>query len=59
MHYLSDEELRRVEPAEQAGVRSPIPTQVVSNGEFTPLPQSEDQRRLRVARGQHLMDALG
>ena len=31
-HYLSDEELRRVAPAEIASFRSPIPTQIVSNG---------------------------
>jgi hypothetical protein len=45
-HYLSEDELRRVEPAELAGFRSPIPTQVVSNGEYNPPPQSEEQRRV-------------
>jgi predicted TIM-barrel fold metal-dependent hydrolase len=35
-----------VEPAELAGFRSPIPTQVVSNGEYNPPPQSEEQRRV-------------
>jgi predicted TIM-barrel fold metal-dependent hydrolase len=45
-HYLSEDELSRVEPAELAGFRSPIPTQVVSNGEYTPPPQSEEQRRV-------------
>ena len=46
MRYLSDEALELAQPAEQLSLRSPIPTQVVSNGEFTPLPQSEDQRRV-------------
>jgi hypothetical protein len=45
-HYLSEDELSRVEPAELAGFRSPIPTQVVSNGEYTPPPQSAEQRRV-------------
>jgi len=46
MRYLSDDDLTRTRPAETISCRSPIPTQVVSNGEFTPLPQSEDQRRV-------------
>jgi hypothetical protein len=33
-------------PAESASFRSPIPTQIVSNGEFTPLPQTREQRRV-------------
>jgi uncharacterized protein len=37
--YLSDDELRRTAPAEVASFRAPIPTQIVSNGEFHPLPQ--------------------
>src|SRR5438034_2151867 len=41
-HYLSDEELRRTAPAEVASFRSPVPTQIVSNGEFNPLPRSEE-----------------
>ena len=45
-HYLSEDELSRVEPAELAGFRSPIPTQVVSNGEYNPPPQSQEQRRV-------------
>src|SRR5688572_31984993 len=44
MRFVSDSELATLTPAEQRDVASPIPTQVVSNGEFTPLPQSEDQR---------------
>ncbi len=45
-HYLSDRELQHVAPAESASFRSPIPTQIVSNGEFNPLPQTPDQRRV-------------
>jgi hypothetical protein len=45
-HYLSDAELRRTAPAELASLASPVPTQVVSNGEFNPLPQTPDQQRV-------------
>jgi len=45
-HYLSEQELSRTAPAESAAFRSPIPTQIVSNGEFTPLPQTPEQRRV-------------
>jgi hypothetical protein len=41
-HYLSNEELTRTAPAEVASFPSPIPTQIVSNGEFVPLPQTRD-----------------
>jgi hypothetical protein len=44
-HYFSDEELKRTDPAEST-FRSPIPTQIVSNGEFNPLPQTRDQQRV-------------
>ena len=39
-HYLSDDELKRTAPAEVASFRGPVPTQIVSNGEYNPLPQS-------------------
>src|SRR5262245_49671912 len=45
-HYLSDAELQRTAPAEVATSRSPIPTQIVSNGEYNPLPQTVEQRRV-------------
>jgi uncharacterized protein len=45
-HYLSDEEMGRTAPAEQAAFRSPVPTQIVSNGEFNPLPQTREQQRV-------------
>ena len=42
-HYLSQDELQRTAPAETAAFASPVPTQIVSNGEFNPLPQSREQ----------------
>jgi len=45
-HYLSDAELKRTAPAEVAAFRGPIPTQIVSNGEYNPLPQTEEQRKV-------------
>jgi uncharacterized protein len=44
MRYLSDEDLKRTRPADTDTLHSPIPTQVVSNGEYTPAPQTEAQR---------------
>jgi hypothetical protein len=46
MRYLSDDDLRGLSPAETATLDTPIPTQMISNGEFTPLPQTPDQRRV-------------
>jgi predicted TIM-barrel fold metal-dependent hydrolase len=43
---LSEAELARTAPAEQAAFRSPVPTQIVSNGEFNPLPQTAKQRQV-------------
>ncbi len=57
-HYLSDEELNRTAPAEIASFRSPVPTQIVSNGEFNPLPQTREQQRVEV-RIKELADDLG
>jgi len=45
-NWLSDEELKKVAGAEHH--ESPIPTQVVSNGEFNPMPQTEDQKRVEL-----------
>lgn len=44
MRFLSDEDLQKTEPAEQAGAPLPIPTRIVSNGEYDPLPQTAQQR---------------
>jgi hypothetical protein len=44
--WLSSEEMKQVAPAESAAFRSPVPTQVVSNGEYNPLPQTAEQRQV-------------
>jgi len=54
--YLSERELEQVEPAEVAAYRSPVPTQMVSNGEFNPLPQTPQQRQVE-ARIKEVADA--
>ena len=55
--YFSDREFSLVEGAENA-FHSPIPTQVVSNGEFNPPPQSAQQRQVE-ARIKELADTYG
>src|SRR5919109_4663359 len=55
--YLSDRELAQVESAEKA-FRSPVPTQIISNGEFTPLPQTPQQQHVEV-RIKELADTHG
>jgi hypothetical protein len=43
--WLSDRELAHCLPADEAdSLRSPIPTQMVSNGEYMPYPQTEKQK---------------
>ncbi len=44
--HMSDEEYKQVEPADQVAFSSPVPTQIVSNGEYNPLPQTEDQAKV-------------
>ena len=44
--HLSDDEMKQVEPAETAAFRSPVPTQIVSNGEYNPAPQTDQQRQV-------------
>ena len=56
--FLSKEDLARTEGAENAAFRSPVPTRVVSNGEFTPIPQTAQQKQVE-ARIQELADAYG
>ncbi|HEY3908876.1 MAG TPA: hypothetical protein VGM07_03195 [Stellaceae bacterium] len=43
--FLSRRELAATELAENAAFRSPVPTRMVSNGEFNPLPQTPQQRQ--------------
>src|SRR5687767_6678227 len=57
-HYLSPAELTRTTPAETAAFRSPVPTQIVSNGEYNPLPQTREQQRVE-ARIKEMADQLG
>ncbi len=52
--YLSNRELKELEPAENA-FRSPVPTRIVSNGEFNPLPQTPQQKQVE-ARVKELAD---
>src|SRR5262247_3052485 len=56
-HYLSAHELGQTAPAELESFESPIPTQVVSNGEYNPLPQTREQRHVE-ARIKQLADDL-
>ncbi len=44
--WLSEREQRLVAGAETASAATPIPTQIVSNGEYFPPPQSETQKRV-------------
>jgi hypothetical protein len=57
MRLLSDDELRRLRPAETAAFAGPIPTQIVSSDEYFPAPQSATQRQVE-ARTKALGDAL-
>jgi uncharacterized protein len=43
--YLSARELAQLESAEHV-FRSPVPTQIISNGEFNPLPQTHQQQQV-------------
>src|SRR5438552_18315276 len=56
--WLSPKEMQQVAPADIAAFRSPVPTQIVSNGEYNPLPQTAKQRRVQ-ARIVELADANG
>jgi len=44
--WLSDEQMQHVAPAETEQFQSPIPTRMVSNGEYMPHPQTEDQKHV-------------
>ena len=56
--FLSERELARLSPAEEAAFSSPVPTQMISNGEFNPLPQTADQRKVE-ARLKELAEQTG
>jgi len=42
--FLSEREFAELQPADKAAFHSPVPTQIVSNGEIMPLPQTPQQR---------------
>ena len=56
--WLSEREQRLVAGAEAASAATPIPTQIVSNGEYLPPPQSATQKRVE-ARINELADTNG
>ena len=56
--WLSEREQRLVAGAEVASAATPIPTQIVSNGEYLPPPQSPTQKKVE-ARINELADING
>ena len=44
--WLTDAQLAKTAPAEEQPLATPIPTRVVSNGEYMPWPQTPAQRRV-------------
>ena len=46
MRFLSDADLATLRAADEATTSLPLPTQMISNGEYTPLPQTEAQREV-------------
>jgi len=46
MHFLSDEEVKQLLPAEEAAFPSPVPTQAVASDEYLPSPQTRQQREV-------------
>jgi predicted TIM-barrel fold metal-dependent hydrolase len=56
--FLNQDDLARTEGAENSRFRSPVPTRVVSNGEFTPIPQTVQQKQVEARIGE-LADQYG
>ena len=46
MRFLSDADLATLRAADESTTPLPLPTQMISNGEYTPLPQTEAQRQV-------------
>src|SRR6266849_3710756 len=44
--WLSDEQLERCAPAETEPFQSPVPTRMISNGEYMPFPQTQKQKQV-------------
>jgi hypothetical protein len=61
--FLSERELSQLTAPDNSAFPSPVPLQMVSNGEFNPLPQSEQQRkvegRLKDLTDQHGHSSVG
>src|SRR5687767_9774408 len=57
MRLLSDDELKRLLPAETHSFPGPIPTRIVSSDEYLPSPQTSEPRHV-AARVQALWPAL-
>ncbi len=55
---FSDDELKQFKYAQTDAFRSPVPTQIISNGEFNPSPQTEQQLKVE-ARIKQMADELG
>src|ERR1700719_2369932 len=54
--WLSDEQLDRCAPAEAEPFQAPVPTRMVSNGEYMPHPQTNKQRHVE-ARVKEIADS--
>jgi hypothetical protein len=44
--WLSDEQLEQCSPAEAEPFQSPVPTRMISNGEYMPHPQTKQQQHV-------------
>ena len=44
--WLSDEQLEHCEPAESEPFQGPVPTRMISNGEYMPHPQTDKQKHV-------------
>ena len=44
--WLSDEQLGQCAPAETEPFQSPVPTRMISNGEYMPHPQTKQQQHV-------------
>src|SRR5258705_12179284 len=53
--WLSDEQLEQVSPAEREPFQGPVPTRMISNGEYMPHPQTQQQKHVE-QRVQELAD---
>ena len=56
--WLDKRQRSQLQPAWEKDFRSPVPTQMISNGEFMPMPQSERQKQVE-ARLKEKADTLG